>query len=220
MEKQQIEEAARKNAAKYQTEYLGAFMGFKDGAEFALSLPSNTSLEELQKEAGKLLKHCLHTNYGDTKFSQDRADNFMLGFNKCMDFLLPHLQTKPADEKAVSKENLHTEFKPVVDTEELKKKYFKDYGGLVNFSGEAGDLTPKLFYELFDWFISKLQPSISVTPKEEWISVEDRLADKNEKVLVFFDYGDKQTVEIDYCSKEQKANFITHWKPITLPLTY
>ncbi len=53
--------------------------------------------------------------------------------------------------------------------------------------------------------------------QDKWVGVDERLAEKGEKVLVFFDYGDKQTIEIDECSIYQKATFITKWQPLPNP---
>jgi hypothetical protein len=60
----------------------------------------------------------------------------------------------------------------LVDLEAIKQSYVNEIGEHVNLSGESGDFTAKLMYEIFDWF----KPHLKVEEKEvdNWISVEDR----------------------------------------------
>lgn len=57
------------------------------------------------------------------------------------------------------------------------------------------------------WILMPENPKIN----KEWIKVEDRVPNEGEPVLVFFDYGDKTTIEIDEVGV---SDFITHWMPL------
>ncbi len=154
MEKQ-IEEAAKQYSETFIPKKGKSIVqySFEAGAEWALSQPSNTSLEELQK----IIENCIGQSdlHVLPEMNLDLNEETTSLAKDIVTSLLPHLQTKPADE-----------LKPVVDTEELKKLYFKHYEDDVE-DGDDNDDDVEYTNKFFNWFISNLQPSISVTPKEE-----------------------------------------------------
>jgi len=102
------------------------------------------------------------------------------------EILNKHWFTENKDTKQVSfectllaMEEYKNQFTPVSDgasnsLQGMREKYVNHFGGQVNCSGEDGDFTPKLLYEIFDYFAPFLSQPIELDNKkqvEDWDEV-------------------------------------------------
>lgn len=97
----------------------------------------------------------------------------------------------------------------LIDADELKKRTVK-----VGFpdAPECGEFDAVVVYEI------DIMPTIdpeSLRPTAHWISVKDRLPEKDEYVLCFCNIGDGFQAIFHY-GKERKFNgtTVTHWMPL------
>lgn len=100
----------------------------------------------------------------------------------------------------------------LIDADELKKRTVK-----VGFpdAPECGEFDAVVVYEI------DIMPTIdpeSLRPTAHWISVKDRLPEKDEYVLCFCNIGDGFQAIFHY-GKERKFNgtAVTHWMPLPNP---
>lgn len=100
----------------------------------------------------------------------------------------------------------------LIDADELKKRTVK-----VGFpdAPECGEFDAVVVYEI------DIMPTIdpeSLRPTAHWISVKDRLPEKDEYVLCFCNIGDGFQAIFHY-GKERKfdGTAVTHWMPLPEP---